>query len=261
MWTTKSESGIKIMRKKYISGNFSFKTDIGKVRMTNEDQAMGLTNARGNILLVVCDGMGGQNKGDLASKIAIDILKEEFSNIKKIRTKAGAYYWLSKTLRKANTAIFNEASRNPLYSGMGTTITAILLLNNYLLVAQAGDSRAYTLSNNFEQITEDQTYVNYLFKTGQISEEEIQTHPKRHVLMNALGIYPSVDLDIKVKKYNNESLLLCSDGLYNNVNKTDIEAILRNEDSCEQKVHELINIANANGGSDNIAVVIWEANK
>lgn len=249
------------MKKKYLFGNYSYKTDVGKVRITNEDQALGLTNSHGNVLLIVCDGMGGSNKGDLASRLAVDILKEEFFNVKKFITRPGAYYWLSKTIRKANSIIFNEASKNEMYKGMGTTLTAALLIGSYLIYAQVGDSRLYALKDNFVQLSEDQTYINYLYKTGQISENEMLTHPKRHVLMNALGIYPSVDIDIKIKRYNNENLLLCSDGLYNNVNKKDIETILRNSDSCEQKVNELINIANANGGSDNIAVLIWEASK
>ena len=87
------------------------------------------------------------------------------------------------------------------------------------------------------------------------------THPQRHVLMNALGYYPSLELDVKVHPYNNETILLCSDGLYNNVPERNISAILSGNDSPEEKITHLISMANANGGSDNIAVVVWEADK
>ena len=108
-------------------------------------------------------------------------------------------------------------------------------------------------------MSEDQTYVGYLLRTKQITEEEALIHPKRHVLMNALGVYPSASIDIKTFPYMGETVLLCSDGLYNNVPKNDIASVLKSEDSVEQKVNELIAIGNKNGGSDNIAVVIWEA--
>ena len=108
-------------------------------------------------------------------------------------------------------------------------------------------------------MSEDQSYVAYLLRTGQISQQEALVHPKRHVLMNALGIYPSASIDMKTMPYLNEEVLLCSDGLYNNVPIQDIAAIIKGNDSIEQKVNELIAIGNKNGGSDNIAVVLWEA--
>ena len=89
----------------------------------------------------------------------------------------------------------------------------------------------------------------------------MKTHPKRHVLMNALGIFPSVNIDLRALPYSNETLLVCSDGLYNNVPDSEIGNILRSNDSTEQKVNELISLGNANGGSDNIAVVLWEAQR
>lgn len=248
---------------KYLSGNFAFKTDVGRVRLSNEDNALALTNAKGNVLLLVCDGMGGQSKGDLASTLASSFIAEEFKNKKTpFLTTGGAIHWIKRIIRKANVLIFNESAKNEAYQGMGTTLTLVLIIKSRMVVAQIGDSRCYRLSNKkLEQISEDQTYVAYLLRTGQISEIEAKTHPKRHVLLNALGIYPSVNTDIDFYQYNDETILLCSDGLYNNVPAKDIRNILTGEDSVEQKVNELIQVANANGGSDNIAVVLWEANK
>ena len=250
--------------KAYLSGHLSYKTDVGKVRLSNDDRVLALINAKGNVLLVVCDGMGGAKKGDLAATIAINILQDSFRSRKgSFLTRTGAMYWLASMIRKANKQIYEEASKNEkLYKGMGTTITAVLIVRDYYVIAQVGDSRCYTINpitEKFEQITEDQTYVAYLYRTNAISEEEMLTHPKRHVLMNALGIYPSLELDIRIRDYQNEPFLLCSDGLYNNVSKQDMELIFKGEDSVDQKIIELITLANANGGSDNIGIVLWES--
>ena len=246
--------------KNYLYGRYALKTDIGKVRLNNEDRALALTNTRGNILLVVCDGMGGQNKGDLAASIAIQTISQAFEEKDRFNHKYFAKRWVANTVRKANAEIFKQASSSQNYQGMGTTITLVLIINDYMVVAQAGDSRAYTYRNRIlQQITDDQTYVQYLYRIGEISKEEINTHPKRHVLMNALGIYPSLDIDVKVHPYLNDSVLVCSDGLYNNVSENDLLTILKGSDSPDQKVNELISLANVNGGSDNIAVVLWEA--
>lgn len=247
---------------KIISGNFCYKTDVGQVRMTNEDQAFAITNSKGRVLLIVCDGMGGQNRGDLASRLAMSIISEEFKKFPKISNKLNDRFWMRNAIRKANNEIFSESYKNPKYKGMGTTLTAIVINDKYLVVAQIGDSRAYTLKNGqLMQITEDQTYVDYLYRTGQITKEETLTHPKRHVLLNALGINPSVDVDIRVVDYGHEPLLLCSDGLYNNVKVSDIEAIIKTDETAEQKCESLIKVANANGGSDNIAISYWEVIK
>lgn len=246
----------------YLSGRFAYKTDIGKVRITNEDQALAMINSRGNILLLVCDGMGGQNKGDFASKLATDIIAEAFTKKARFPMKYDAIHWCMKAIKKANRKIYDAASKNKDYEGMGTTLTMVLIVKDYMVLSQVGDSRCYSrFMREFKQISEDQTYVAYLYRTGQIKKEEMATHPKRHVLMNALGYYPSLELDIKIMAYHKESLLLCSDGLYNNVSDNDIASIAKGNDTVEQKVHELISLANANGGSDNIAVVIWEADR
>ena len=247
--------------KKYLSGRFSYRTDLGKVRVSNEDQAIALTNASGNVLLVVCDGMGGQNKGDLASSLAVHTIVSSFKSRKGFINTYFAKLWVSKAIREANKCIYEQAQSNLSYHGMGTTITLLLLMKDTAIIGHVGDSRCYFLKNHHDlvQLTEDQTYVAYLVRTGQITAEEALTHPKRHVLMNALGVYPSASIEIDVVPYLGEEVLLCSDGLYNNVPIDDITAILKGTDALEQKVNELIAIGNKNGGSDNIAVVLWEA--
>ena len=247
--------------KKYLTGRFAYKTDIGKVRLSNEDQAAALVNASGDVLLVVCDGMGGQNKGDLASSLAIHTVVSSFKNRKGFANSYFARLWVGRAIREANRSIFEQSQSNPAYKGMGTTLTLLLIVKDIAILGHVGDSRCYFLKNHHDlvQMSEDQTYVAYLLRTQQITPEEALTHPKRHVLMNALGVYPSASIDVKSFPYLNEEVLLCSDGLYNNVPQEDIAAIIKGNDAVEQKVNELIAIGNKNGGSDNIAVVLWEA--
>ena len=247
--------------KKYLTGRFSYRTDIGKVRLTNEDQAIALTNASGNVLLIVCDGMGGQNKGDLASSLAIHTIVSSFKNKKGFNSAYFAKLWVSRAIREANRCIYEQSQSNDSYRGMGTTVTLLLLVKDVAVLGHVGDSRCYFLKNHHDlvQMTEDQTYVEYLVRTGQITPEQALTHPKRHVLMNAIGVYPSASIELKTFPYLGEIVMLCSDGLYNNVSFDDMSAILKGNDAVEQKVNELIAVGNKNGGSDNIAVVLWEA--
>jgi len=244
---------------KDFQGAYAFKTDIGKVRQSNEDQAMVLTSETGEVFLVVCDGMGGANKGDVASKAAIDSLAASFKKKKRNLMAGMDRMWITKAAKAANKVIFDRADKNPAYKGMGTTMVAALISGNRLLIANIGDSRAYMLvKGKLTQMTEDQTYVQYLLNTGKITPEQALSHPERHVLMNALGINPSVSLTLISKPYAGESLLLCSDGLYNSIPLPAIEAIITTDERADQKVLSLINEANSNGGSDNEGIAYWE---
>lgn len=246
--------------KTYVCGNFACKTDIGKVRMTNEDRAGAYTNAKGNILLIVCDGMGGQKKGEYAAQIALDIISESFLKKQKFLSSLTARQWLYSIVREANRKIYDESNSNEKYKNMGTTLSLVLIYKNIFYIVQVGDSRVYELRNHsLEQLTDDQTYVNYLYKTGKITKAEMATHPKRHVLTNALGMFPSAEFTFSSHPYVNSTLLVCSDGLYNNLTDKEICSILKGNDATIQKANELIALANANGGSDNIAVTLWEA--
>lgn len=245
---------------KRFKGVYAFKTDIGRVRISNEDQAMVLTNSLGEVLLIVCDGMGGQNKGDCASKLAIGYVRDAFLEKKTSFSMFLNRKWLSKAIKGANSLVYKEANSNPRYKDMGTTLVAVLLSGDKMYLANVGDSRCYSFYNGkLTALSEDQTYVDYLYRTGKISKEATSTREDRHVLMNALGVFPSASFDLKVRTYLGESLLLCSDGLYNNLPDIEIRAILSTTDSASEKVDSFIAEANGNGGSDNIAVAYWEA--
>ena len=242
-------------------GHFSSRTDIGKVRVTNEDQAFVLANYSGEVLLIVCDGMGGQNKGDYASKMAMDTLVEAFQKKRKMPAIL-AKAWLRSQIKRANSIIFNEADRNPAYHDMGTTCVAALITGEKIIVANIGDSRAYSYGEHgLKRLTQDQTYVDYLYRSGQIGERDKSSSPDRHVLMNALGIFPSASMDLSIMPYRGETILLCSDGLYNNVSEPEIRAILSTDERPDQKISSFIAEANANGGSDNVAISLWEASR
>jgi protein phosphatase len=240
-------------------GNFASKSDIGKVRETNEDVALALTNKGGDVLLVVCDGMGGHSRGDLAAKIAADYLADSFKAKNSFFTMGTARLWLTYHIKQANRLIYDEALRNPKAKEMGTTLTVALLVDNQVAIANIGDSRAYAIGQDgLRQLSEDQTYVDFLFRSGKISKDQMKTHPQKHVLLNALGLNPTITIDMKIFDYKGERLLVCSDGLYNNVSDIELLTTLLSGDTPIQKCDALIRIANSNGGTDNIAVSIWE---
>lgn len=249
------------MSKMELKGVYAYKTDVGKIRISNEDQASASFSPYKEALLVVCDGMGGANKGDYASKTAIDSLMDDFRSKRKMLPFL-AKRWLSRALRKANSIIYSESESNPSYAGMGTTTVAVMLLGDKMVVANVGDSRAYAYDGfNLRRLTEDQTVGDYLVRVNKMSEKEVASSPERHVLTNALGVYPSCASDIRIYPYFGETILLCSDGLYNNLSEASIRATLSTDERPDEKVASLIAEANSNGGSDNIGIVLWEASK
>ena len=248
------------MKIKNYKGTYAYQCDIGRVRKSNEDRVKGMVNSFNNVLLVVADGMGGHKKGEYASNEVVSFLSKEFNRKGRFTSFFDAHFWLCSTVKKINKNIFNLQDNDENYRGMGSTICVALIYKRRLMVLNAGDSRCYILKNNkLEQITEDQTYVRYLINSGQINEKEALTHPKRHYLTNAIGLFPTFSYDLFIYDYHGESLFLCSDGLYNNVSFSDIEANLRSNNSVDDKINSLVNLANYNGGSDNISCILWES--
>lgn len=244
-------------KSKYIH-DYSYLTDIGRVRLTNEDRALVL-NYQDEILIIVADGMGGHNKGDYASKRAIDMISNAFKNRRfKFLSILAGKLWLHNIVNKTNKEIYNIAESNPLYKGMGTTLVVALIKNNNMVILNAGDSRAYIYKNNdLKLLSEDDSYVDFLKRTGKVTESEANERPDKNILLNALGIYPSISFDSRMHRYHNEPLLLCSDGVYNNLSKTELVNILANNENSKNKVMSIILKANENGGSDNLGVAIY----
>lgn len=243
-------------------GRFGCQTDIGLVRKSNEDKALSLIDAQGNVLLCVCDGMGGYMKGDFASKIAVDVITAAFRSKMKWVFDFQVKLWISKIVKSINYSVYSESCDSEKFAGMGTTLCMVIFFKNKYFVVNIGDSRCYKLEKDkIVQLTEDQTYVQYLLKAGKIDEQEKMTSKDRHALMNFIG--QSKDVNYVLKTYKNElqTILLCSDGLYNNASDKQIFSVLDSSERLDQKINSLIGIANANGGSDNIGISIWEPYK
>lgn len=242
-------------------GNYCYKVDIGNVRKTNEDVAIALTNSNGDALLMVCDGMGGHKRGDVAANIVIDTIKNEFGKIDKFSNILEVKSFLKKAIKRANKLVYEMAKNENTGQRMGTTLSLVLIRKNGMFIVNIGDSRAYVVEDSLTQLTSDDTYVNYLYKIGKINFEDIDKHPQRHILTNALGLFPNPTFDIDYCRYDNNRILVCSDGLYNSLSDEEMLTILTTSESVNEKCELLIKTANRNGGLDNSAVVLWEVSK
>ena len=247
----------------YLSGNYSVLTDKGRVRKVNEDSAQCAVNAFGNVLLVIADGMGGATKGDVASSKLVEHLIKTFRNLEEeFKNAKVAMKWLNKVIEEANAKIFKIAESDPSFKGMGTTLVMAVFFKDNIYIANIGDSRCYVLDQDkITQLTRDQTYVEYLAAHNKISEDEKLTSKDRHALMNFVGKNKTIDYEFKIVKNERKVVLLCSDGLYNNASEKQIFSALNSEERLDQKISTLIGIAKANGGTDNIAVSLWEPYK
>ena len=245
----------------YLSGHYFCLTDKGKVRKLNEDYVDGTVNAYGNVLLVVADGMGGENKGEYASSTLVKTIINSFLSLdKEFKNSKAILKWIYKTVKEGNDKIYKKAQSNVDYKGMGTTLSMCLIVKDELYIAQVGDSRIYVVrNNNLEQLSVDQTYINYLINTKKVEPIEASTHPDRHKLTNAVGTKKILNVDIKQYEYHKERILICTDGLYNNVPFKDLASIMKGNDSLDKKCMQLIAFGNANCGSDNMALIIWES--
>jgi len=237
-----------------------FQTDRGKVRLHNEDAGGVFRNKDGYRLAIVADGMGGHRAGDVASEMTISALKEEWEAANGINTAGEAENWLREQINKVNLLLFNHATSHTECDGMGTTIVAAITTDTFATIANIGDSRGYLLNESgFKQITEDHSLVNELVRSGQISREDAEHHPRKNVLLRALGTEKVVEMDIKTIIFEEgDILLLCSDGLSNKVTEAEMIEILENDENLQKKAGTLILLANENGGEDNITLAIVE---
>lgn len=231
-------------------------TDTGRVRTHNEDSVTILKNASGEYLMVVCDGMGGHRKGEVASSMAIAALGTRFNKISSIGSKLDAVNWLNDSISEINKSILEYASNNPDSTGMGTTIVVALLTHDYLIFGNIGDSSGFVIKNGvMHKVTKDHTLVNLLVQAGNLTEEEAKFHPKKNVLMKALGAAEKCELDIFDVDMTIDGILLCSDGLTNMLTNEQIEKVLNDHElTIEEMVSKLIRKCNARGGTDNISV-------
>jgi PPM family protein phosphatase len=224
------------------------KTDVGQVREGNEDSYL-----VDEPLFVVADGMGGHLAGDVASSTAVEVISE-FSG----QASADDPQTLADLIRAANAAIWEKALEDPTLRGMGTTCTLVLLDGATAHIAHVGDSRAYLLRDgNLQQVTEDHTLVARMVKEGRLRAEEAEHHPQRSIITRALGVDADVDVDLgSLELVSGDRLMLCSDGLSSMIDSVAIETTLEEQSDPQAAAEELVGLANAAGGEDNITVVI-----
>ena len=246
-----------------------WQTDVGKVRETDEDfvSVLELGGAFGTVhLLAVADGMGGHAKGEVASKLATKemckVWVESFSKIAvpELFNEEDFELVLAKGIKNANEEILEYTSKNPEASGMGTTsVCAIVDGRGRVTIANVGDSRAYVISDKsgIRQETTDHSLVQELLDKNEINEEEARNHPNKNVVTKAVGLSSSLEPDIKtVQLKNDESLLLCCDGVNAHLSDDDIKKIVQETPDPQHACKKIVDMANDRGGSDNISLII-----
>lgn len=231
-------------------------TDPGIVRSHNEDSVTIVKNMLGEHMMIVADGMGGHRAGEIASGIAVDHLSERFKALSSIGNKLDAINWLDENVAIINAEIIKYANSNPECMGMGTTLVVAILTDDFLIFGNVGDSSGFVLKNNkLHKVTKDHTLVNVLVESGELTEEEAQNHPKKNVLMRALGASDKQELDKFAVETDVDAILLCSDGLTNMLSFEQIENILNDDEiEIEAKLAKLVRKCNSRGGTDNISV-------
>ena len=232
-------------------------TDIGKKRSMNQDYVYASDQPVGNLknLLIVADGMGGHNAGDLASRYTV---QEMLAYIKESEEDRPVPL-LSMAIHHANEQVLEKAESEKELEGMGTTLVAATVQDEYLYVANVGDSRLYLIDDGIEQITHDHSLVEEMIRIGELQRKDAKNYPDRNVNTRAIGVRVPVRVDFfDVKLEHGDKILLCSDGLTNMVEDEEILEIVRKSSSIEEAASTLVDTANKNGGKDNISVVLAE---
>ncbi len=226
-------------------------SDIGKVRMGNEDAYY-----LGKNLFAVADGMGGHMAGEVASALALDMLKKEVEAVKGVN----ADELLRRAVEHANAEVYKRARMKSELYGMGTTLTALIISNNILNFAHIGDSRAYLLrQGKLQQLTQDHSVVAEMVRRGKLRPEEAEIHPARSILTRALGTEAQIKIDIFTEKAEKEDkILMCTDGLNSMVKDPEIEKIVKQKIPLPEICQQLVAAANDEGGNDNITVILLE---
>lgn len=233
-----------------------FLTDTGKVRDHNEDSVIILKNSNNEYLLAVADGMGGHKAGEVASNMAIEHITNKFNSLESLGDKDKAINWIREEVAAINKSIFAYTDAHEESKGMGTTFVIALYTKDYLLFGNVGDSSGFVIKNSkLYKVTKDHTLVNLLVSSGELTPEEAKNHPKKNILMRALGANNPAEVDIfDVVDDGIEGILLSSDGLTSMLNETQIEKVIVGAGSLEEKVTRLIRKSNVRGGTDNISI-------
>ena len=233
-------------------------TNIGKKRSENQDRVYTEFLAENTAVAVVCDGMGGASSGGVASQLAIDAVVSRIKENFRPDMKPNSIRNLMLTsVHYANTVVYDKSREDIDKNGMGTTCVAALVVDKMIYLVSVGDSRGYLLTDEgIKQITTDHTYVEMLFRSGQITREEAKNHHMRNVITKAVGVESDVEVDyFELEESGNFALLLCSDGLTNYCTDEQIYETVYGK-NLEGAIIDLINYANEFGGKDNITAAV-----
>ena len=233
-------------------------SDIGKAREINQDYYSIPKPEDSLQLFILADGMGGYNGGEIASSLATASAKSYIeNNFDKIEHNKEAILELIKNaIEYANMVVFEKSKQEPNLEGMGTTLDICFIYNNKVYVGHVGDSRIYRIRGEIiRKLTKDHSYVQQLVEDGKITREEAEHHPKKNMLLKALGCTSMVEPDLRARNIEaGDILLMCSDGLTNMVEEKEIYRVVR--ENPETATQVLVELANVAGGYDNITVVI-----
>lgn len=234
------------------------KSICGEFRDTNEDKTGVFYNQTDQPLLVIADGMGGHNYGDVASNMAVEMVQEAWEK-ENFLASAEAEGFLRQLVIKTNRRLYDYQEAHTKYQGMGTTLVLAAVLDDTIIMLNVGDSRGYAVNRrSIEQVTKDHSFVNLLVEAGEITEEEAVRHPRRNVITKAMGTEKLIQPDIfRLRNKQYDYILLASDGLTDEVRNNEIHSIMLNtSNSLEVRAGQLIERAQKNGSTDNISVCI-----
>jgi PPM family protein phosphatase len=231
------------------------RSDRGLVRESNQDQ-YAIIKEEDVVFAIVCDGIGGHVGGERASKTIINFIKRKFKDHPSFDSVEIIKEYVRLLIIDANKHLFALSQKEIEYRGMGTTLVALLLTENYSVLANVGDSRCYAVKpESMYLLSEDHSYVNELIKMGKLDPKQAKNHPYRNMLTNALGISDAISVDIFDIKDRYNDYLLCSDGLHGYVSNQMIHGVLTSKLSPTKKVNQLIQMANDAGGYDNVTII------
>lgn len=231
------------------------KTDIGMVREVNQDYVFTTEAPIGHLpnLLVVADGMGGHRAGEYASRLAVEVLKQELA----ASTEENPEAMMRNSITRANERVLEAARQDAKLSGMGTTLVVATVIEHTLYFANVGDSRLYLLNDDIKQLSKDHSLVQEMVRLGGINEEEAKSHPDKNIITRAIGAKDEVEIDFfeyRLKK--GDVILMCTDGLSNMVEDEELLHIVKCSRDVVEAVEQLIERAKDNGGNDNIGVIV-----
>lgn len=234
-----------------------FVTHPGIIRTHNEDSVNIIKNKNNDILMIVADGMGGHKAGEIASLIAIEELEKEFNKIDSFKDRQDTVKWIRNAAIDINNKIFKYTDEHIESKGMGTTLVLAILTKEYLLFGNIGDSSGYVLKEGkLFKVTNDHTLVNLLVSTGELTEEAARNHPRKNVVMKALGAVNPAEIDVFDVDKDVDGIMLCSDGLTTMLTNEQVEKVLNSELSIKEQLNKLVSKCNNRGGNDNISIAL-----